>query len=208
MPYCHTIVLLCFRLQACAAEVGTELQVAPNLAQFSHPDPAQQISVGLAGDHQVLNAFLAVALVRSWEQTHLQHQRQQQENGSGLANTAAAGANGSSTAAAVGTAADRLQQLQSGVLPLAYCEGLKAATWPGRSQVGDTLWTWWQSRCFALHCLADRRHVCLSRLLEGEQNTTLCRFTAAASLRFVFSSGELNEPLTPIQGHASQLLMD
>jgi folylpolyglutamate synthase/dihydropteroate synthase len=89
----------------------------------------------------VLNASLAVALVRSWEQTRLQNQQQQlqeqeQENGSGVANRAAAVANGSGAAAAVGSAAERLQQLQSGVLPLAYCEGLKAATWPGRSQVG------------------------------------------------------------------------
>jgi folylpolyglutamate synthase/dihydropteroate synthase len=33
-------------------------------------------------------------------------------------------------------AAARLQQLQQGLLPQAYCEGLKRAAWPGRSQVG------------------------------------------------------------------------
>jgi folylpolyglutamate synthase/dihydropteroate synthase len=96
--------------------------VAPNLSHFSHTDPNRQISVGLAGDHQVLNASLAVALVRSWEQTHLQ-QQQQQCNGSSAASTGEV------------AAAERLQQLQEGVLPLAYCEGLMKATWPGRSQV-------------------------------------------------------------------------
>jgi folylpolyglutamate synthase/dihydropteroate synthase len=132
-------VLRCVVLQACAAEVGTDLQVAPSLSHFSHPDPSQHISVGLAGDHQVLNASLAVAIVRSWEQTHLK-QLQQQDSSS---NTAAASSGGDGSGSAAGssiqaTAEERLQQLQGGVLPLEYCEGLRKATWPGRSQVSAT----------------------------------------------------------------------
>jgi folylpolyglutamate synthase/dihydropteroate synthase len=114
-------------VQACAAEVGTELQVAPSLSHFSHTDPNRQVSVGLAGDHQVLNASLAVALVRSWEQTHLTHLQQQQQQQQ--CDSSSAASDGGDAAA------ERLQQLQEGVLPLAYCEGLRKATWPGRSQV-------------------------------------------------------------------------
>jgi folylpolyglutamate synthase/dihydropteroate synthase len=123
-------------LQDCAAAVGSELQVAPSLAQFSAPDPTQQISVGLAGDHQLLNASLAVALVSSWEQAYLNQQQQHLSNGSSSAVDAAAAAEASGDAAVkVAAATERLQQLQSGVLPPAYCDGLPKATWPGRSQV-------------------------------------------------------------------------
>lgn len=130
------------------AAVGTELQVAPSLAQFSAPDPSQQISVGLAGDHQLLNASLAVALVSSWEQEHLKQEQQQHlSNGSSSpADTAAARENAAGRDAA---AAERLQQLQSGVLPQAYCDGLKKATWPGRSQVSAVCWAF----CCGVHCL-------------------------------------------------------
>jgi hypothetical protein len=87
----------------------------------------------------VLNASLAVAIVRSWEQTHLK-QLQQQDSSS---NTAAASSGGDGSGSAAGssiqaTAEERLQQLQGGVLPLEYCEGLRKATWPGRSQVSAT----------------------------------------------------------------------
>lgn len=138
-------------LQDCAAAVGTELQVAPSLAHFSAPDPTQQISVGLAGDHQLLNASLAVALVSSWEQVHLKQQTQQQHLSNGSSSTAgiAAAAASENAAGRVAAAAERLQQLQSGVLPQAYCDGLQQATWPGRSQVSAMCWAF----CFVVHYL-------------------------------------------------------
>jgi folylpolyglutamate synthase/dihydropteroate synthase len=39
----------------------------------------------------------------------------------------------------VAGAARRLQQLQQGLLPEEYCQGLARAAWPGRSQVGGIL---------------------------------------------------------------------
>lgn len=107
--------------QACAAQVGAQLQVAPSLDSFKPAgQQQQQVSVGLAGDHQRLNASLAVALVSSWEQ-HVSS-RQQAKAEQQKATVAAA-------------AEQRLQQLQQGVLPQEYLEGLRKAAWPGRSQV-------------------------------------------------------------------------
>lgn len=107
-------------LEACAASVGAPLQLAPSLSNFQPAAAGQPISVGLAGEHQLLNASLAVALVRSWEQQAAtkQQQQQQQELGGGAAG-----------------AERRLQQLQQGLLPQEYCQGLARAAWPGRSQV-------------------------------------------------------------------------
>jgi folylpolyglutamate synthase/dihydropteroate synthase len=82
------------------------------------------VSVGLAGEHQVLNASLAVALVRSWEQRAV------------LQPPSTTSSSSSHPTAETTAASERLQQLQSGVLPLQYCEGLQKAAWPGRSQVG------------------------------------------------------------------------
>lgn len=134
--------------QACAAEVGAPLQVAPSLMHFSHPQPGHTITVGLAGDHQVLNASLAVALVRSWEQHSLQ--QQQQADGSTPSSAATAvsnGSNGSNVAAVAAAAAERLKQLQSRVLPLEYCQGLEHAAWAGRSQVKGVFTTWVYYMC-------------------------------------------------------------
>lgn len=83
-------------------------------------------------------------MVRSWEQ-HTINQQQQQGQGqqsTGSSTTgprpAAARANGCDVQSAGGAeAAVRVQQLQAGVLPLSYCEGLRQASWPGRSQVGQ-----------------------------------------------------------------------
>jgi len=110
--------------------------------------------VGLAGEHQVLNASLAVAMVCSWEQHTVNQQQQQQQQalqqGQGQPSTgssttdpspAAARANGCDVQSACGAEAGvRVQQLEAGVLPLSYCEGLRQASWPGRSQVGPTKW--------------------------------------------------------------------
>jgi len=85
------------------------------------------ITVGLAGDHQRLNASLAVALVQSWEESSLsrqQRQQQQQLTGPEAAATPLQQA-----------AAARLHQLERRILPDEYCRGLESASWPGRSQV-------------------------------------------------------------------------
>lgn len=111
-------------LQACAAQVGAQLHVAPSLDSFQPADQHHQVSVGLAGDHQRLNASLAVALVNSWEQ-HVSSRQQSKTD---------------QQQAGVAGAEQRLQQLQQGLLPQKYLEGLRKAAWPGRSQVMPRLW--------------------------------------------------------------------
>jgi folylpolyglutamate synthase/dihydropteroate synthase len=122
-------VLLC--VQACSANVGAQLELAPSLSTFQPAAAGQAISVGLAGEHQLLNASLAVALVRSWEQ-HADKQQQQQQQQVLDAN---AEQQQQQVSGSVAGAAARLQQLQQGLLPQEYCEGLRRAAWPGRSQV-------------------------------------------------------------------------
>jgi hypothetical protein len=147
--------LLAVIAQDCAAQVGTHLQVAPPLSHFSHAQQGHTISVGLAGDHQRLNASLAVVLVRSWEQ----HALAQQHSGS------APSGSHKFDGALLAAAAERLQQLQRGVLPAAYCAGLQGAAWPGRSQVRvvscrvvgcGVVW------CGVLVQLCGRRSLCVS----------------------------------------------
>jgi folylpolyglutamate synthase len=73
---------------------------------------AEGLELGLAGEHQKLNAALAVALAGAWE---------------GRSPVAAAlqGERARARAAAV----------QAGQLPAEYAAGLQAASWPGRGQV-------------------------------------------------------------------------
>lgn len=71
-----------------------------------------EVRLGLAGDHQKLNAALAVALASTWEAR------------SGVA--AARGLAG---------AEQRAAAVAEGVLPAEYKEGLERAHWPGRSHV-------------------------------------------------------------------------
>jgi folylpolyglutamate synthase/dihydropteroate synthase len=86
----------------------------------------------------VLNASLAVAMVRSWEHKTLKQLQQQGSSSSAAAASSAGGVSGSAAISSMQAAAERLQQLQDGVLPLEYCEGLRKATWPGRSQVSTS----------------------------------------------------------------------
>lgn len=71
-----------------------------------------EVRLGLAGDHQKLNAALAVSLASTWEAR------------SGVA--AARGLAG---------AEERAAAVVGGVLPAEYKEGLEKAHWPGRSHV-------------------------------------------------------------------------
>ncbi|KAJ9523847.1 hypothetical protein QJQ45_020044, partial [Haematococcus lacustris] len=107
-------------LQEVAQRVGTPLQLAPDLDSWRHAAPAEghsqgtplgPVAVGLGGEHQRLNAGLAVQLCLAAEQQQL------------AAGEAARGA------------AERVALLQQGRLPAAYAQGLAETEWPGRSQV-------------------------------------------------------------------------
>eukprot|EP00850_Spirogloea_muscicola_P008500 SM000045S16245 [mRNA] locus=s45:388079:392447:- [translate_table: standard] len=87
-----------------ADELGVELQVAPLLT-----DILEQISLGLAGEHQRVNASLAVALCRAW----------------------AARTERQDHVAAFDEA------IRARHLPESYKKGLTTAHWPGRAQVVD-----------------------------------------------------------------------
>lgn len=146
-------------LQTCAFNTGAQLQVVhPNLSNFTSQQP---ISVGLAGDHQTLNASLAVALARAWEQHTVNKQIGSSSSGGGGTSIDSSSTSSSSTVShgvvrveegkeasaeqqqqqqqqeqqQLKNAAARLHQLQEGVLPEVYCQGLRTARWPGRSQV-------------------------------------------------------------------------
>jgi folylpolyglutamate synthase/dihydropteroate synthase len=134
----QTPLLLLHCLQACAATVGAQLQLAPSLSSFLPAAAGHSISVGLAGEHQLLNASLAVALVQSWEQhaaNKQQQQKQQQQMVSGVNDEQQQQQQQQVSGGGVAGASLRLQQLQQGLLPQEYCEGLRTAAWPGRSQV-------------------------------------------------------------------------
>ncbi|KAJ9524029.1 hypothetical protein QJQ45_022482 [Haematococcus lacustris] len=110
-------------LQEVAQRVGTPLQLALDLDSWRHAAPAEghsegeagsplgPVAVGLGGEHQRLNAGLAVQLCLAAEQQQL------------AAGEAARGA------------AERVALLQQGRLPAAYAQGLAETEWPGRSQV-------------------------------------------------------------------------
>ena len=66
-----------------------------------------------AGEHQRVNAALAVALCSAWEQA---------QSGPPLHGRA-----------------ERVQQLQARHLPATYAQGLLTCHWPGRSQVRSVL---------------------------------------------------------------------
>ena len=112
-------ILLSELLQDAAAAAGAQLSVAPPLSSMRLAEPGGTIHVGLAGDHQTLNASLAVALTRCWEQRHLER---------------AAGKAGEQS---LQQQQQRLGLLAKGVLPPAYAEGLQSAAWPGRSQASS-----------------------------------------------------------------------
>ena len=92
-----------------AAAVGAPLALVRAWADYRG---AEDVALGLAGEHQKLNAALAVALAGAWEGT----------------SAPAAALQGKRAAA-------RAAAVRSGSLPAEYAAGLKAATWPGRGQI-------------------------------------------------------------------------
>lgn len=115
-----------FCVQEVAERVGTSLSVLPPLEQQYDLSGGQQLQMRLGGQHQLQNASLAVALAAGWE--------------------AAAGAGPA--------AAERQQQLASGVLPAVYAEGIQTCEWPGRSQVLQQKFvpSQWAASCLARRC--------------------------------------------------------
>lgn len=92
-----------------AAAVGAPLAVVRPWEAYQG---ASAVRLGLAGEHQKLNAALALALAGTWEAS-------------------------ASVAAAVGgeAAARRAAEVAAGRLPPEYVAGLEAASWPGRGQI-------------------------------------------------------------------------
>lgn len=92
-----------------AAAVGTSLSL---VRPWQAIQGAADVTLGLAGEHQKLNAALAVALAGAWE-------------GRSAAAAALQGAR----------AAERAAAVAAGQLPPEYAAGLQAASWPGRGQI-------------------------------------------------------------------------
>lgn len=92
-----------------AAAVGAPLAVVRPWEAYQG---ASAVRLGLAGEHQKLNAALALALAGTWEAS-------------------------APVAAAVGgdAAAQRAAAVAAGRLPPEYVAGLEAASWPGRGQI-------------------------------------------------------------------------
>lgn len=91
-----------------AAAVGAPLAVTRPWEAYAG---AASTALGLAGEHQKVNAALALALAGAWEAS--------------LAAAAVAGE----------AAARRAAAVAAGQLPPEYAEGLQAASWPGRGQI-------------------------------------------------------------------------
>lgn len=96
-------------LATAAARVGVPLALVRPLGDYKVVDGGDPVTLGLAGEHQRVNAGLAVALAGAFD-----------------ARAAAAGLPG---------AADRAAALARGELPPAYVAGLAAAAWHGRAEV-------------------------------------------------------------------------
>ena len=97
-------------LQVKADAMGVPLTIAPPLDSYTQPDSSPVTALGLAGDHQRVNAALAIALAHVWESKYRGEE-------------------------AVGGRRVRLTQLADRQLPDVYLQGLHACRWPGRSQV-------------------------------------------------------------------------
>lgn len=97
--------------QECAAAAGTSITVPPPLSSYALEGRAlgaraSTLKLSLSGEHQRVNASLAVQLAAAWE-----------------------------GAAGGPRARERAALVARGVLPEEYQAGLQAAAWPGRSQV-------------------------------------------------------------------------
>ncbi|GAB4823124.1 hypothetical protein N2152v2_010170 [Parachlorella kessleri] len=96
-----------------AEAIGAPLAVVPGWNSYRPEDPGQPLRLGLAGEHQKVNASLALTLAATWE----------------ARSPVAAAKHGQ-------RAQQRAQQLlQDGVVGRDYAAGLEAARWPGRAQI-------------------------------------------------------------------------
>lgn len=108
-------------MQVKADAAGVALEVAQPLEAYTDARGSPVAALGLAGEHQRINAALAVALARTWEAGC--------EWATGL--QSAGGREREAPARA-----ERLKQLGGGHLPEVYLQGLQSCRWAGRSQVG------------------------------------------------------------------------
>ncbi|KAJ7546617.1 hypothetical protein O6H91_08G047100 [Diphasiastrum complanatum] len=90
-------------LQKEAEMLKTQLEVAPPLETYNRGN----LRLGLEGDHQRINAALAIALCRCWSQRSGLKQHWSLEE----------------------------KELSKGILPETYMRGLADAQWPGRAQI-------------------------------------------------------------------------
>ena len=107
------------QLERTAAEVGASLALTPPLDAYA---AGSAPTLGLPGAHQRVNAALAVALTRAFEE-----RESEQGDGSDAEQAAA-----------------RVKELAQGRLPSSYLAGLEAARWPGRAQVRRAGLNWTQ----------------------------------------------------------------
>lgn len=96
-------------LLECTAKAETTIHVPPPLASYRAASGGP-ITVGLAGEHQEMNAALAVQLAAAWESD-------------------------SQVAKAKPSAEARVAMVQQRLLPDEYVQGLAQCSWPGRSQI-------------------------------------------------------------------------
>ena len=96
-------------LQRKAAEHGISLTITRPWDSYAN---AASVRVGLAGEHQKLNAALALELVAAWEARSSVAATRQGE-----------------------AAARRVRELAAGVIPAEYARGLENVRWPGRGQI-------------------------------------------------------------------------
>ena len=104
-------------MQEKANAVGTPLREAPPLESFTDSaGTASEVLLGLAGEHQRVNAALAIALASTWEARSPRH------DGAGKGSKGCKGRQA------------RLQLLAAQQLPQEYQQGLQNCRWAGRSQ--------------------------------------------------------------------------
>jgi folylpolyglutamate synthase len=102
-------------LQVVADRVGTPLQLTKPLGEYALPGgkPARDLQLGLSGEHQRINAALAVTLAAQWEALSPVAEAMQGK-----------------------VAQERARSvLEDGVIPGQYVTGLELAYWPGRGQI-------------------------------------------------------------------------
>eukprot|EP00884_Botryococcus_braunii_P023662 jgi/Botrbrau1/9980/Bobra.0012s0071.2 len=100
-----------FTLTLAATDVGAPLNLAPALDFYSNGKEARE-KLGLSGEHQVVNASLAVSLAGAFEAEQLRRGNRVSEG-----------------------AEQRVAQLAQGTVPDTYLRGLNLCQWPGRGQV-------------------------------------------------------------------------